>query len=39
MAGIRTIDRDVGLDARGAVAEHDDAVGEKQRFLDVMRYQ
>ena len=36
MAGIGTIDRDIGLDARGTIAEHDDAVGEKQRFLDVM---
>src|SRR4051812_14298137 len=37
--GVRTIDRDIGLDARGTVAEHDDAIGEEQGFLDVMRDQ
>src|SRR6185437_4993918 len=35
MSGIGTINRDIGLDPRGTVTEHDDAVGEKQRLLDV----
>ena len=39
MSRIGAIDRDVGLDARGPVAEDDDAVGEEQRLFDVMRDQ
>src|ERR1700722_7077232 len=34
--GIGTVHRDVGLDARRAIAEDDDAIGEKHRFLDIM---
>src|SRR4051812_43379607 len=36
---IGSIDRDVGLDPRRTVTEHDDAVGEEQSFLDIMRHQ
>ena len=33
---IGTVDRDVGLDARGPVAEHDDAIGQEHRLLHIM---
>ncbi len=39
MPGIGTVHRNVGLDARGPVAEDDDAVGQEQRFLDIVRDQ
>jgi hypothetical protein len=36
MARIGRVDREVGLDARRALAEDDDAIGEEDRFLDVV---
>lgn len=39
MARIGSLHRDIGLDLRRAVAEHDDTVGKEQRLLGVMRHQ
>src|ERR1700737_4782743 len=39
MARIRLVDFELGLDAGGPIAEHDDASGEQQRLFDVMRHQ
>src|SRR6266852_3854127 len=36
---IGTIDRDVGLDARGPIAEHDHAIGQKHGLLHIMGHQ
>src|SRR5665213_529858 len=39
MPRIRTIDRDVGLDARRTIAEHDNAIGQKYRLLHIVGHQ
>jgi hypothetical protein len=39
MAGIRSCVDDLGLDVRGALAQHDDPAGEKQRLFDIMGHQ
>ena len=39
MAGLGPCVDDLGLDVCGALAQHDDSAGEKQRFFNIVGYQ